>query len=187
MHVQLAENLSSVQQVLVLVDPVTPQVSFLLRLLWELGGATGCDVLLRIEGQERQVEQDGEPVTVDDEEEGQEGVDGSFRDDIGVETVAQVDRVDVVAVREGARVSDIPRRARELKISAASCKKDSPFQITVHDGEEHLEEQVDGIDQHRQQVEPRFARHDGHAINTTDRVYRLDVVWRWSASWGAEE
>lgn len=120
-YVQLAENLGSVQQVLVLVDPVTSQVSFLLRAAL-LVGARECDVLLRVEGQERQVEQDGEPVTVDDEKEGQEGVDGSFRDDIGVETVAQVDRVDVVAAREGARVNDIPRRARELKISIASCK-----------------------------------------------------------------
>lgn len=88
----------------------------------ELGGATGRDVLLCVESQERQVEQDGDPVTIDDEEEGQEGVDGSFRDDIGVETVAQVDRVDVVAVGEEARVSGIPRSARELQMSAASCK-----------------------------------------------------------------
>ena len=35
-----------------------------------------------------------------------------------------------------------------------------PFQIAVHDGEEDLKEEVDGIDKHRYQVEPRFARHD---------------------------
>lgn len=34
-----------------------------------------------------------------------------------------------------------------------------PFQITVHDGEEHLQEQVDGVDQHRQKEQPRFSRH----------------------------
>ncbi len=34
---------------------------------------------------------------------------------------------------------------------------DSPFQITVHDGEEDLEEQIDGVYQHRQEVQPRFA------------------------------
>lgn len=37
--------------------------------------------------------------------------------------------------------------------------EDSPFKITVHDREEHLEEEVDGVDQHRQQVKPCFARH----------------------------
>lgn len=34
-----------------------------------------------------------------------------------------------------------------------------PFQIAVHDRKENLEEQVHGIYQHRQQVEPRLARH----------------------------
>lgn len=36
-----------------------------------------------------------------------------------------------------------------------------PFQIAIHNGEEHLQKQVDGVDQHRQQVEPRFAGHVG--------------------------
>jgi hypothetical protein len=35
-----------------------------------------------------------------------------------------------------------------------------PFQIAVHDGEEDLKEEVDGIDKHCYQVEPRFSRHD---------------------------
>ena len=39
--------------------------------------------------------------------------------------------------------------------------KDSPLKIAVHNREEHLEEKVDGVDQHRQQVEPCFARHHG--------------------------
>lgn len=39
------------------------------------------------------------------------------------------------------------------------CEGDLPFQITVHDGEEDLEEQVDGVYQHRQQVQPCLARH----------------------------
>jgi uncharacterized membrane-anchored protein YhcB (DUF1043 family) len=34
-----------------------------------------------------------------------------------------------------------------------------PFQIAVHNSEKDLKEQVDGIDQDRQQIEPRFARH----------------------------
>lgn len=36
---------------------------------------------------------------------------------------------------------------------------DSPFQIAVHDGEEDLQEQVDGVYQHRQKVQPCFASH----------------------------
>lgn len=35
----------------------------------------------------------------------------------------------------------------------------APFQITIHDGKEDLEEEVDCIKQDRQQEEPRFARH----------------------------
>lgn len=36
-----------------------------------------------------------------------------------------------------------------------------PFKIAVHDGEKNLKEQVDGVDQHRQQEQPRFSRHHG--------------------------
>lgn len=105
-HVQLAENLGRIQKVLVLVD------------------------LLGVEQHEGQVQHDGEPVSVDHEEEGQEGVDSGFGDDVGVQAVAKVDRVDVIA-----------------------------FEITVHNREEHLEEEVDGVDQYRQQVKPCFAGH----------------------------
>jgi len=35
----------------------------------------------------------------------------------------------------------------------------SPFQIAVHNGEEDLQEQVDGVNQHRQKVQPCFASH----------------------------
>lgn len=38
---------------------------------------------------------------------------------------------------------------------------DLPFQVAVHDREKHLKEEVDGIYQHRQQVQPRFAGHFG--------------------------
>src|SRR6478609_12189922 len=34
-----------------------------------------------------------------------------------------------------------------------------PFEITVHDGEEDLQEQVDGVDQHRQEEQPSLSRH----------------------------
>ena len=34
-----------------------------------------------------------------------------------------------------------------------------PLQIAVHDGEEDLQEQVDGVYQHRQQEQPGLAGH----------------------------
>ena len=52
-------------------------------------------------------------------------MDTSLGDDVHVKTVAQVDRVDVVA-----------------------------FQVRVHDGEEHLQEKVDGIDQDAEEEQP---------------------------------
>lgn len=54
------------------------------------------DVLLGIECQQGQVQQDRKPVAIDYEQEGKEGMDGGFGDNVGVETVAEVNRVDVV-------------------------------------------------------------------------------------------
>lgn len=113
---------------------------------------------------------------------------GGFGDDIGVQAVAEVDGVDVVTVEksQSANLSSlhlhqvvIPESrsmftmaahwnaqshrwycARRRSEVAGHCK-DSPFQIAVHDREEDLQEQVDGVDQHRQQIEPRFTRHGG--------------------------
>jgi len=48
--------------------------------------------------------------------------------------------------------------------SRARCGGYAPLQIAVHDGEEDLEEQVDGVYQHRQQVQPRFAGHCGGCV-----------------------
>ena len=88
-HVQLPENLGRVQEMLVLEDPTGCQ-----RL-----GHRGLvfNLLLAVPGQERQVQDQGDPVSVDQEEEGQEGVDGGLGDDVRVEAVAKVDGVDVVA------------------------------------------------------------------------------------------
>ena len=52
-------------------------------------------------------------------------MDAGFRDDIHVEAVAEVDGVDVVA-----------------------------FQVGVHDGEEDLEEEVDGVEEDGKEEEP---------------------------------
>lgn len=61
-----------------------------------------CDfkksLLLDVVSEKRQVEDQCQPVSIDKEEKGQHTVDGGFGDDVGVETVAQVDRIDVVTV-----------------------------------------------------------------------------------------
>lgn len=65
-------------------------------------------------------------------------MDGGFGDDVGVETVAEVDGVDVVAlevrVPSLASTSEILRGGGGVEGSR-----------NVHYGEEHLEEEVDGI------------------------------------------
>jgi len=65
-----------------------------------------------------------------------------FRDDIGVETVAEIDRINVVT-----------------------------FQVAIHDREENLQKQVDGIDQYRQQVQPCLAGH--HDRRSESRVHAI--------------
>jgi hypothetical protein len=52
-------------------------------------------------------------------------MDTGLGDNVHVQAVAEIDRVDVVA-----------------------------FQVRVHDGEEHLQEEVDGIEQDREEEEP---------------------------------
>ena len=54
------------------------------------------DVLLDVPAEERKVKDKSQPVAVDEEQEGQEAVNGSLGDDVCVETVAKIDRVDVV-------------------------------------------------------------------------------------------
>jgi hypothetical protein len=133
--------------------------------------------LLDVPCNQRQVEDQGQPVSVDKEQEGQESVDGDFRDDVRVETVAEVDRVDVVAVQTqlvsifvSARSSPGSRAIAKQSsgsnwratLPAASCAAippadavaggSVPFQIAVHDGEEDLEEEVDRIDDDGEKV-----------------------------------
>lgn len=57
----------------------------------------GQVALFRVEGQEGQIEHQGQPVAVNEEEESEETVNGGFWDDVGVETVAEIDGVDIVA------------------------------------------------------------------------------------------
>lgn len=92
-HVQLAEDLGRIQEVLVLVDPVERAV-VLVGL--HHGGAGRTALLLSVERQQRQVQDDGDPVAIDDEQEGQESVNGGLGHNVGVEAVAEVNGVDVV-------------------------------------------------------------------------------------------
>lgn len=94
MDVELAEDLSGVEQVSILEDPSASQSAILRsqpRREWYS--------LLRVPGDERKVEDQWQPVSVDQEQEGQERLNGSLGDDVGVETVAELDRVDVVTVK----------------------------------------------------------------------------------------
>ena len=136
-HVKLPEDLRGVKQVLVLEDPVRETISecsiancksWLLHCFDKAKRHSQIRlyVLLCVPCKEGQVENERHPVAVDQEQDGQESVDTSLGDDVHVETVAQVDRVDVVA-----------------------------FQVRVHDGEEHLQEEVDGIDQDSKEEQPR--------------------------------
>jgi len=54
--------------------------------------------LLDVPAKERQVENERDPVTVDEEEEGQETVHSSLGDDIGIESVAEVNGVNIITV-----------------------------------------------------------------------------------------
>ena len=120
-------------------------------------------VLLRIPGQQRQVEDECNPVSVDQEQDCEECVDTGFGDDVGVQAVAEVNRVDVIAIIMLARHSDRDCETRDLsrrdasrvgKPSTASSGQlgrmigmTVPFQIAVHDSEEDLEEKIDRVDQ----------------------------------------
>lgn len=134
-------------------------------------------VLLDVVSEERQVEDQRNPVSVDQKQEREESVDGDFGDDVRVQAVAEVDGVDVVATRTNAlashRTSREERRQQRRDVAespshccwpprtpppGAHCRclllsEDSvPFQIAVHDGEEHLEEKVDRIYNDGEQV-----------------------------------
>ena len=71
----------------------TPQCELILEY-----GVCEEHVLLDVKSEERKIEQERNPVPIDKEEEGQEAMDGSFGYNVCVETVAEIDRVDVVTV-----------------------------------------------------------------------------------------
>lgn len=93
-NVELPENLSGVKEMGVVDDS-----EHLLVLLLRFRALKAVSILLGIVPKQRQVENEGKPVSVDQEQEGKESVNSDFGDDIRVEAVAKIDRVDVVAAR----------------------------------------------------------------------------------------
>lgn len=131
-NVQLPKDLGRVEQVLVFEDSATALANRLLSPSVSIHPAdsshseyVSIHLLLRIPSHQRQVQDQRQPVSVDQEEHSQESVDAGFGDDVHVEAVAEVDRVDVVA-----------------------------FEVGVHDREEDLQEEVDGIEKDGEEKEP---------------------------------
>jgi hypothetical protein len=92
-NVQLPENLRGVEKMLILKDPSTCQYTLSKQ-------KKPLFLLLCIVSQERQIQENCQPVAVDEEEHGEEAMDSSFRDDVGVETVAEINGVDIITVGE---------------------------------------------------------------------------------------
>ena len=58
------------------------------------------NILLNVKCNKWQIEQKRNPVSVDKEKESQEAVNSRFRDNVCVETIAEVDRVDIITVHQ---------------------------------------------------------------------------------------
>lgn len=113
-HVELAEDLRGVEQVLLLVDSAGgANVWSAIALVACADGSaarewTGSgkgkrqgDILLGVEDGKRQVEHKGQPVAVDEEEQREEAVYGGLGDYVRVESVAEINGVDVVTIVDG--------------------------------------------------------------------------------------
>ncbi len=79
-------------------DPVPDQVS-IASARDPAVRTSGQNLLLDVPGQERNVQEQRNPVSVDEEQEGEEAVYGRLGNDVRVEAVAKIDGVDVVAAR----------------------------------------------------------------------------------------
>ena len=136
MHIQLPKNLSRVQQVLVLVDPAErssaphiPNANSLIQRGERCEG--GIYILLSIPRDEGQIKDEREPVTVDEEEEGKEAVDGGLGDDVGVEAVAKVDGVDVVTMVGWSGQPDALRDSELVLLRARGGESNLPIDASV--------------------------------------------------------
>lgn len=56
-------------------------------------------LLLDVPGEKRQVQNQRHPISVDQKQKGHKSVDGKLGKDVGVEAVAEVGRVDVIAAQ----------------------------------------------------------------------------------------
>lgn len=92
MDIQLPEDFSGVQKMLVLEDPVMCQSLS--------HNVNSLSSLLRIECQQRQVQKQGDPVSVNQEQEGQEGLYSGFGHNVRVQAIAKINGVDVVTVHQ---------------------------------------------------------------------------------------
>jgi hypothetical protein len=101
--VQLSEYLGGIQKMLVVEDPKW-QVS---NMRFDQRPEVGCNSLLSVEGKERQVQNDSQPIPVNHEEESQDSVNSGFRDDVGIQAVAEINRVDVITVQPDKSVSTV--------------------------------------------------------------------------------
>jgi hypothetical protein len=101
--VQLSEYLGGIQKMLVVEDPKW-QVS---NMCLDQRPEVGCNSLLSVEGKERQVQNDSQPIPVNHEEESQDSVNSGFRDDVGIQAVAEINRVDVITVQPDKSVSTV--------------------------------------------------------------------------------
>jgi hypothetical protein len=64
-------------------------------------------ILLCVPGQQRQVQDKRHPVSIDQKQDSQDSVYGSFGDDVGVKAVTEIDRVDVIAAAKLACVLEV--------------------------------------------------------------------------------
>ena len=67
--------------------------------------------LLRVEAQEWKIEYQSDPVAVDQEQKCQECVYGCLGNDVGIESVAEVDRIDIVTMESSISTRDNSRSA----------------------------------------------------------------------------
>lgn len=132
-NVELAEDLGSIKEVGVVDNPKVGALAVVGEDAPERRHEPS--LLLNIPGEERQVEDQGQPVAVNQEQEREKTVDGGFRNDVGVETVAEVNGVDVVA-RRGKRIVLAPileaRRAATKTCRATRRARFQPCRATYH-------------------------------------------------------
>lgn len=131
MHIQLPEDLGRVQKMRVVNNPWFGQHE-----VQKIFPISRVYALLDVVSEERQVEDKRKPVSIDQKQKRQESMDGDFGDDVRVETVAEVDGVDVVATSTNVLASQCMSRAerRQRCRGAAEC----PRIVAGHRAHHHL-------------------------------------------------